>query len=874
MFIVLDLETTGLSPRKDAIIECAFIKIDPQSWKEIGRLHSYINPEREVPSLISQITGIFDSDLAWAPRFTDMRDDIQDFIENAPLIGHNIPFDISFLESHGINTSKNAVIDTFFLANFLIRGKWSLNLGYLCEYLEIHLADAHRAIDDTLATAELFMKLVNIIQNLPQEHQQYLSYFLQQANNTGMQIFYDTYLKSEKTQTWWTEDFLKKYIQDYQQNFPEKIDTFLHKEWVNAKEFVESIASFSLRYGQKTMLDIVDKNLSKWEQVLIEAPTGIGKTYAYLIPSIVWSLNMWETVHISTNTKALQDQVFYKDLSYLQENSGYDFSYSKLKGKRNYFSLTAFTVFLQDLQDSKISFIMKILFWSLETRYGELDELEFYGEEYSFLSQIHAGNIDIYDNDNIYRHWEYALWVRNSAKNANIVVTNNSILFQDIVSEGSLLWWVKNIVIDEAHNLEDVITSAMKKVLSHEYIQKTLEKWENILLAAKQTDTNFWILKSQILFQSAEIFSFCEGKIFEKFSLDAKYKNLLLQEDFFQKEEKLTLLAKNMITKLQELCSVCEDLGEEYVKKLYNFFQDIQYISDFLQLFFPSWNPEKYIYILQHNDTRWTELVFTLLHPWDFLKEYLWKECESVALTSATLQMQGSFDYIRKTLALDGFQEFALDGVFDYEKQALLYIPNDLWSIKNNLPQITVFLEKLFLATKGNMLVLFTAFSAIQDIYSQLKRKMQDEDIHLLAQSISGSKHKQIQIFRKSSHNSILLGTDTFWEWVDIPWSDLRYLVVHKIPFPVPTDPIFQARSTLYKNAFYDYSIPKAILKLKQWFWRLVRTPEDTGVIIFLDSRILHSDWWRAFYDAFPKGIKIRSGAAESLLWVLWGDGS
>jgi DNA polymerase-3 subunit epsilon len=128
MFIVLDLETTGLSARDDSIIECAFIKIDRESFQEIDRFTSFVNPGRDIPGLISQITNIFSEDLIDAPKFSDIQDDVQDFIEGLPLIGHNIPFDVRFLESHGIDTSKNPYIDTFFLANFLCSQEKSLNL--------------------------------------------------------------------------------------------------------------------------------------------------------------------------------------------------------------------------------------------------------------------------------------------------------------------------------------------------------------------------------------------------------------------------------------------------------------------------------------------------------------------------------------------------------------------------------------------------------------------------------------------------------------------------------------------------------------------------------------------------------------------------
>ena len=171
---------------------------------------------------------------------------------------------------------------------------------------------------------------------------------------------------------------------------------------------------------------------------------------------------------------------------------------------------------------------------------------------------------------------------------------------------------------------------------------------------------------------------------------------------------------------------------------------------------------------------------------------------------------------MQKILETADFETFSLPSDFDYSKQALLFIPQDLGDIKNNVHEIISFLDIFFRVVKGRTLVLFTAFFMIREVFAKLKIQLEQDNIHLLAQSISGSKYKQIDTFKKHPENSILLGTDTFWEGIDIPGEDLQYLILHKIPFQVPTDPIFQARSALFQDSFQEYAIPKSILKLKQ----------------------------------------------------------
>ena len=873
MFIVLDLETTWLNSVSDTIIECAFVKIDRKTFKEVDRYATFVDPEREIPELISGITNIFNTDIEGAPRFQDIRDDIEDFIEGFPVIGHNIPFDLRFLESHGVDISKNPPIDTFFLANFLCYELKSLNLWYLSESLGIELENAHRAIDDTLATKKVFEALIKKMQKLPKKDKELLWFFLWWCQDVGVRIIRDEYLQKPKKEvsdtTWKTY-----YTSVLQENIWETHEIYKEQHIDNIEEFLGTIPDFELRESQKCMLQTVSNSFSGWEKTLIEAPTGIGKTFAYLLPAIKHSLQFWEAVHVSTSTKALQDQIYYKDLAFLRDHFPQKFSYTKLKGRRNYLWLTSFIDFVSqpEIQSSvRVSFLLKVLFWSMKSDFWELDELDFYGEEYTYVSDVHAGDSFIFDASNVYKNLEFALRARKKAKQANIIITNNHILFQDISSEWSLLWWVKNLVLDEAHTLEDIVTNALKKRLSFQFFQNTFQKIEKKVWKY-DSDIDLQTKKQQILFDSSELFSIIEGYIFSNFSLGAKYKSLILPEEFFGIHEELPILAKKILEAFKDIKSDIQALGEDVALYYSRELQDIAYIEEMFGLLFINRNYDTHIYYGNHDERRGTEVYITVLKPGAFLEKHLWNTLDSCVLTSATLQMWGSFSYIQWVLHTHDFSSLVLESDFDYEKQALVFIPDDLGNVKNNLPQLIAFLREVFLTVKGKTLVLLTAFSVIREIFTELKVPMQKQHIHILAQSISGSKNKQIEHFKDHAENSILLGTDTFWEGIDIPWEKLKYLVVHKIPFAVPSDPIFIARSKLYKDSFKEYSIPKSILKLKQWFWRLIRSKKDTWVIIFLDNRVHSSSWGKEFYNAFPKGIKVRSGTAQKFLETLQGN--
>jgi len=620
------------------------------------------------------------------------------------------------------------------------------------------------------------------------------------------------------------------------------------------------------------MLDKVDKTLNSWAKILIEAPTWIGKTFAYLLPAIKHALDFKEPVHISTSTKALQDQIYFKDLHFLSEHFPHAFSYTKLKGKRNYLWVSSFLEFLHSwhmISPAQISFVLKIFLWSMSTEFWELDELQFYGEEFGYINDIHAWNSFVFDDANAYKEIEFALKARKRAKKSDIIITNNHILFQDIVSEWSLLWWVKNLILDEAHSLEDIVTQSLKKMLSFDKIQKLVEKIEKKILKYNFKLEKSNIYKQSILFDGAELFSIIEWEIFSKFKADTKYKNALIWEDFYINHPNIALLWEKLS---QNLESLRQDILGLWEKKALHFSSEIQEIVFFRQFLvdvFQDPNYEKNIYYMSHDDNYGTQVHTTLLRPWEFLKNNLWSSVESVVLTSATLQMEENFSYIDTTLQTQDFERLVLPSDFNYSQQALLCIPQDLGSVKNNMDTLVEFLWKFFHIVSGKTLVLFTAFFSIREVYSSLKIELERENINLLAQWISGSKYKQIEFFKSHPNSSILLWTDTFWEWIDIPWQDLQYLIIHKIPFAVPSDPIFMARSKLYKDSFAEYAIPKSILKLKQWFWRLIRTKKDTWIIVFLDDRIYTTKWWERFLSSFPSDIKIRYTESEKLLNLL-----
>lgn len=876
MIIALDLETTGLDNIHDSILEVALVKFDPQTFEIIDTFSSLVNPEVEIPELITNITNISESDVIDSPIWSEIQDSVEDFIWNCPILGHNTQFDSWFLRSNGIELRNTIELDTFEFANFLLLEEKSLSLESLSTSLWIKLEWAHRAMNDTLATMSLFEKMIQKMKKLSKVKNTFFDFVAQNSENTSLKFVYNSILNTQSISID-DEEFLKVFLKALPKNnkvAKRAINSEL--DFWSLEELIEKNDNLELRENQQIMSTIVGEAFEKENKIVIEAPTWVWKTFAYLLPSITHSIKTWEQVFVSTSTKALQDQIFFNDLAFLSKKIGFEFSYSKLKWKSNYISISAFIDFMTwawELTRYESSFVLKILFWLMKTKSWELDELDFYWKEHSFVKEINADDILTFSKENSYEQHEFAVNARRNARKANIVVINNNILFQDIDWDNNILWKVENLVLDEAHTLEDVVTNSLKKGFCLRDFEKHLIAVEKIL---KKYKFNWVDVKSKIdilMFEMWIIFDTFQIYLNIKVKNEDKYKNILIKEDFYNSDlddvdkRELSNLIQLKITDFLDQLSIVPD---EVYLALWREIKFLEWVNLVIKILLDKEDKNKYIKLLSYNEHRWgLVLEYTHLNVWEYLENHLWNKLHSCILTSATLQVWESFDYINKMLNLEDFSSSELESDFDYSKQALLFIPDDLWSIKNNLSSIIKFVADLMLIVRWNTLVLFTAFYAIKECYRVLAPLSKKEWLNVYAQSIGWWKHKLLEAFKNNSDKSFLLWTDTFWEWIDIPGEDLKFLLIHKAPFMVPSDPIFQARSNLFKNAFMEYGVPKSILKLKQWFWRLIRTKTDTGIVVFLDDRIYSTDWWSIFYKAFPETIRMRKGPVDDFLKIL-----
>lgn len=853
MIVALDLETTWLSKEKDSIIEIALIKFDEKTFEVVEVYTTLINPGIQIPDLNINITWITNEMVADSPTFSEVKGKIKEFIWDSPILWHNTYFDRDFLIEKWINIQNNIILDTYFLANFISIKSKSMSLESLTSFYWIELNWAHRAYNDTKSTVLLYQKLLKEFKNIDKESTSLLNFIFSNSNDKNIKYLKKILFSEENSLN--LDRFINLQLRKLKK-IPLQINIKSEQKLSKLDTYFKKLNDFEERKNQFDMSQNIYNSFLSDKKTVIEAPTWIWKTIAYLIPSILYSIKTWKKVFISTKTKILQDQIYFNDLTSIKNSLWLDFNFTKVKWRKNYISLKSYFDYIKnfDIDYEKVSFLSKISLWLCETEFWELDEINYSNNEYKLLKYINSDNSETISEKNIYYKDEFLYRQKVNLDMSNIVIVNHSLLFSDLKNDFTMFWNIDNLVIDEAHSIEDIATESLKKTFSTKTLEETLNFIEAIF-KSNFLDLSIFSSKREYLISTLNMFfDILYVYLKSKTNNENYIINTLLDEEFYNRQDDFFYRSWE---KIKELILEIVDIVS---KTTYNFSKEVNSLNliiDIVDKILDKNNNTEFIRIAYYSEYEGVKLEYTILDIWQYLRINFWDYLTNCFLLSATLSIANDFTYIKKSLHLENFEFSQYETDFDYSKQATLYIPKDLWSIKNNFSKVQDFLKDFFSVIKWNTMVLFTSLAAVRNIYINLNFFVQSIWSKLLAQSIYGSKNKILDTFLQEHDNSIVLWTDTFWEWVDIPWEPLKYLIIHKMPFAVPTDPIYISRSKLFSNPFSEYSVPKSILKLKQWFWRLIRTKNDTWVVIFLDDRIYSTDWWKSFLSAFPKDIKL-----------------
>ena len=702
------------------------------------------------------------------------------------------------------------------------------------------------------------------------------------------------------------------FVQDIDRIFLEEIDieNYFAKDGILAKE----IKGFEYRQEQEEMAQYIQDAINEDRKIIVEAGTGTGKTLAYLIPSIKWAVTNKKKVIIATNTINLQEQLLLKDIPLAKSIIKDEFSYVLVKGRNNYVCKRLFNELVLGKSIDIETFSMEareqieyILKWGNKTKTGDKAELPF--EVYPDVWELVQSTTELCLGKKCpYRKECFYMKTRMEKMEADILISNHHVFFADLNvraetdfdSEYLILPRYDMVIFDEAHNVESVARSyfsvevskiSFTRLLNRIYQKKNKRKKEkSALIRVEDTvdeknleDSEQYIYLLNTLKEEISILQNIGDEYFDEIRkiyetnteapIRKSLNNFEMTKSRFLENlrEKKDIFQSKLADFLNLMMSFNNVIDEEKDKnpEVINFNNHLKMFKAYIDSFkfINSFEDDNYIYWLDINSKR-TNVILTAtpLNIAQKLSTVLFDNLDRLVFASATIVVNGNFDYFKKSLGLD--EEDCIEAIikspFDYDEQMSVYIPSDIQDSENInafVSDASKFILNILLKTNGKAFILFTSYTMLNQIYYSISKKLKDKGFEVF---LHGDKPRS-QIIKefKEAENPILFGTTSFWEGVDVQGENLSNVIITKLPFLVPTDPVVSAISKKIEedggNSFMDFQLPEAIIKFKQGVGRLIRKKTDSGNIFILDSRILKKRYGSLFINALPsqKNIKI-----------------
>jgi DNA polymerase-3 subunit epsilon/ATP-dependent DNA helicase DinG len=948
-FIAIDVESTGLEAGVDEIIEVGAVKF---CGDEVLETFSYlVRPRHTLPLKITRLTGITDDMLAEAPRFSMIAPDLVRFVKSYPLVGHSVGFDLKMLQAQGMRFEQPAY-DTFDLATLLMPQAPAYRLSTLAGVLGITHDEAHRALNDADMTRQVFLRLLQMIEALDLPDLSEISrltarmewplreLFSEVERLKAKTIFVDEGRapKAERPQTSAGHSPVAarspaggptplKPTGDARPLDRAAIRHFFSPAGAMGRTF----EGYEQRPQQVAMAEGVTDAFNNSDALLVEAGTGTGKGMAYLVPAALFAARRGERVVISTNTINLQDQLFFKDIPDLQRimsgsgepGSGDEtaeprsptpdatppFTAALLKGRGNYLCLRRYKALRRDerLQANEVRTLLKVQLWLPTTATGDKAELLLMDKENTAWGRINV-TPETCTGPRCPDFKEcFFFKARREAESAHLLVVNHALMLADLGVEANVLPAYDHLVIDEAHNLEEVATDQLGFAVDQ---ARLLQFFDDLYQSGGLNVVGGLLTELPVHFRESaapqgdmdKATAIADGirpavvrgreSIYDCFNrltvfvtqeaevsaYDARLRltpNVRRNPAWAEVErawENLGLHLNTICTGLGQLEALLVGLADAELLEYDALLLRVQWLKRYAtevrintgHIIFG--DSAALITWLTYDRTRETlTLSAAPLSVAELLQANLFAQKASVVLASATLAVGGDFGYVKERIGLIEPEELLLDSPFDYRKQALVYIPNDIPEPNQRGYQQALedALIELCTATGGRALVLFTANSALRQTYRAIQEPLEAQEIAVLGQGIDGSRRALLERF-KEFPRTVLLGTTSFWEGVDVVGDALSVLVIAKLPFSVPTDPVFAARSEQFADPFNEFGVPQSILRFKQGFGRLIRSREDRGVVAVLDKRLLTKKYGQMFLDSLPH-TAVRTGPIKQL---------
>ncbi|CAA9559703.1 MAG: DinG family ATP-dependent helicase YoaA [uncultured Thermomicrobiales bacterium] len=914
------------------------------------RFSTLVRPRQSLSLDISRLTGITAAEVAAAPSFSDVSADIKRFIGTRTLVGHSVQMDIAMLRSAGL-ALENPWVDTFHLATVMLHDLPHFSLSAVAVALGVEGTSSHRAVGDVEVTAAVFHALIERVERLDALTLGQLVTYARQASWPSAEVFaavagtgdagplFEVAGESDR-QGPHELRFLTA------RERPEPLRPTNSRATIKRAEVdaalspagavSQSVPGYEDRPQQRQMARAVTAAFNEGKNLVVEAGTGTGKSLAYLLPAVMHAVEHGEAVVVSTNTLALQDQLYQKDIPLLRRALAGDerfgaFEAALLKGRTNYLCLRRWFANRSQpaLDPAEAGMRGKVTLWLNQTESGDRSELRLDGEEENHWRPISAEEHACVASRCVYqqRNQCFLFRARREAESAHIVIANHALVLSDAMAGSHVLPEYRRLIVDEAHHLEDQATKqfgfSLEERAFHDAIDAALRLEGTVMVGALPMAADYLRLnaRSETGKRRAEaaearlrarhatimearrhitrLFNLLDAVIDagdarggRSVRLTGDIRSTLAWVDIEDAGAAIDAAWRAIETDLRWLLDAVEaaepDPGttiddpamqqfEDVSSALLSTVRDGADLMVKLQVTIGSPSQEMVYWVERSPIAQRTSLHAAPLQVDGVLREQVFSRLDTAVLTSATITTDGSFSYMVERLGIEDPKEVAVASPFDYALSTLLYLADDM--PEPNHPRYASQLQRTLIdtliATEGRALVLFTSHAALQQTYHAIKRPLEDAGVIVLGQRLDGNPRQLIERLRHSSRVA-LLGTASFWEGVDVVGAALSLLVIAKLPFAVPTDPIVAARGELVEDQgghpFFDYAVPQAVLKFKQGFGRLIRSSGDRGVCAVLDGRVISKRYGRSFVESLPDCTLVvgssRDLPADAAAWI------
>jgi DNA polymerase-3 subunit epsilon/ATP-dependent DNA helicase DinG len=897
--VAFDLETTGLSPKSERVIEVGAVRFGVDGRTQ-GELQLLVDPGIPVPLPVQRLTGISTADLAGQPSPIEAMAQLAAFSEGAHLVGHGAAFDLAFCAQILPSTfGRRGALDTLELARILLPLASSHNLGVLARLLGLRHERPHRALSDAQATAELFRWLLLDAASLRAPTFAEMWRIAAQAD-TPLPRFFELAAEERGARTppaapapepdpvTAGPDGAPPPTPAEAAARPGDADALLSGPLGDAAvRLIGPSGPLAERPGheyrevQEQMARAVAQSLERGGRLLIEAGTGVGKTLGYLAPLALWTERGGGRGVVATHTITLQEQLAGHDLPALQPHLPRPLVWAMLKGRSHYISLRRHQRHLRhsdvgprgaDLD--AIRFKLKLVRWLDLTRTGDRAELHLGATERELWRAVESTADDCLGS--ACANWRsgacHMVAARRAAATAELVVTNHALLLSDEPAEGRLLGDYSALVVDEAHHLEESATNAGGHRLRGADVLRSIDRLPGI--ADPELAATLDACRDAV----NRLFGEAKGLLAERLGTGggAPTGSLSVGDELLGEPRAQALVrnARHAVTALRRAAEVLRaagpsaleaellpqpDRGEEELALAATALESAAATVDEVLLHRRAGHVAWLELRAEHAELRDAPVAAGAA-----LGEGILDAARTVVLTSATLAIAGDFGFVRERLGLGGrTEELALDSPFDYLSQALCILvtdipPYDSPEYEQALAAITADIARRL---GGRTLGLFTGYGALRRIHDQVGRRLAGSQISVLGQGLDGTRRQLLASFLENPR-TLLLGTGTFWEGIDVPGDALQCVIIAKLPFAVPTDPLVRARTADLADPFRGYVLPEAVIRLRQGFGRLIRSGTDHGVVVIADSRLQSRDYARRFLEALPPAQVAREPVA------------